>query len=251
VILKNVNEPKQILNCLSEIYSNSNPQVKEFFLSKKKEFIGRNPEIGLYCIYEKQDLSTYPVPVVEKNVLFLNSFNVTDIYKNNIEFIGLLNNVLTGLKEKYNEIILLSSPFNDDIDVMLKNTGFAPLLNYENYLRQSKFWMFKSFNSSFIKRIPMNYELLRKVEEDKDNNKISFCLYANFQEFFHCEVYHYLNFIQKKYSEDVDITVIDISSKKHAIEYGTDFCILMDNNIINPVNLMKLDMEEYIKAVRG
>ena len=230
-------------------------------MSKKKEFIVRNPEISLYCIYEKQDiicsfeandLSTYPVPVVEKNVLFLNSFNVNDFYKNNIEFIGLLNNVLTGLKEKYNEIILLSSPFNDDIDVMLKNTGFAPLLNYENYLRQSKFWMFKSFNSSFIKRVPMNYELLRKVEEDKENNnKINFCLYANFQEFFHCEVYHYLNFIQKKHNEDVYIKVVDISSKKHAIKYGTDFCILMDNNIINPVNLMKLDMEEYIKTVRG
>ncbi|MCK9224483.1 MAG: hypothetical protein M0R46_00975 [Candidatus Muirbacterium halophilum] len=259
MIIKKIIEPLEIIQYLHQIYNDSNPQVIDFFLKNKKDFMAKNSNLSLYCIYENDklissfeanELSSYPVPVVEKNVLFLTSFNVIDNYKNNIDFMEIINKILTELKEKYDEILLLSSPFNDNMNVIFKNLGFAPLLNYENYLKQSSFWMYKSFNSSFIKRIPMNFEILRKDNVEKyEVEKIYFKLYANFQEFFHCEVYHYLNFIKNKFPKSIEIEIIHISSKKQAIKYGTDFCILMDNKIINPVNLMKLDVEEYLKII--
>ncbi|MFW5781926.1 MAG: hypothetical protein ACOCWO_01385, partial [Candidatus Muiribacteriaceae bacterium] len=125
--------------------------------------------------------------------------------------------------------------------------GFAPLLSYEKFVTRSMLWLFEEFNTSFIKRIPINNDVLKTT--DYDLNTLSFRIFANFQNYFHSEILHFVHSLQQKYNEVVRVEVFDIDTKEASIEYGTDFCVLMDNKIINPVNLMKFDFDEFINKL--
>ncbi|MGM0607262.1 MAG: hypothetical protein ACQESP_02460 [Candidatus Muiribacteriota bacterium] len=252
---KKIEEKNKIIEIIKSSFENKNPRVVDFFLEKKLNFLKNNNSCLFYTeenynnsekfLLEGYDLEIFPIPVVEKEVLFVNTLNLNSKARNNAGFLKKTGSFFDNLSKKYKEIMLISSPVEDSMHAAYKSIGFAPLLSYENFLISSAFWLFKSSSNTFIKRIPLNFEEIKDIQNEK--KKLNFVIFANFLNYFQCEILFFIKDILKKHKKEVNIRIIEIKSKKEAIFYGTDFCVLLNNKIINPVNLMKLDLKEFLQ----
>ncbi|PLX16165.1 MAG: hypothetical protein C0601_11110 [Candidatus Muiribacterium halophilum] len=247
-----IKDKKEALYIMKSFFPDKSA-IKGFY-EKKESFLKFVGEFFFYILkkdnkpiafVEAYNLETFPVPVVEKKVLFVNMFHVSADFKNEIDFLSNSNELFRDLKDTFEEIMFLSSPFSDSLDPVFRMIGFSPVLNYENYLTQSSLWLFETQRPYYVKRIPMNYGEIRF--ENVLENKLRFRIIANFQNIYHTETLNYLKSIKEKYPDIIELDVISLDNKKKSITYGTDFCLLMQNRFISPVKLLKIDINEFIR----
>ncbi len=258
MIYSRTSDRDRIVNLFKKTYNCGNPKVNKFFVDKKIAFYSNKNNFVTFFIEEENeiialiegfDLAEFPIPVVEKKVLYINTFYINDKYKQNVELLNITSSLLAQEGEKYSEIMFLSSPVEENLKTFYHQTGFKPLLNYENFLVNSKLWLFKNTHSFFIKRIPINFDQIHEDSEKNTDSVVNLTLYSNFCQYFYAEIYFFINDLKLKFGNKVSFKVNEIITKENSIFYGTDFCVLLNDTMINPVNLMMLDFEEYIKKI--
>jgi|GEM_PF-5588884 len=246
-------EKKEKILEIMQLFFPESPAITGFY-DLKKELLEKVGDTFFYVLknddevisfVEAYNLEDFPVPVVEKKVLFINMFHVLEEFKNDVDFLGNSNELFRELKKDFEEIMFLSSPFSDSLDPVYRMTGFTPVLSYENYLTQSSLWLFETQRPYYVKRIPMNYNEIRF--EKALEGKLRFRVIANFQNIYHIETLNYLKKIKSDFPDITEIEIVKLKNKKESVAYGTDFCLLMQNRFISPVKLLKLDIKEYIR----